>query len=137
MILIWQRPDLENLSVVDVHGKTVSEVFDELTSIIEVLQIPAELVKVRNYEVGITWKHLLDGFGVAIGTGRDEMIPRHKWIACFPVTGGSEGHYIHIDLISFDGNGNQTTKPLFVAKTFEGWDVAAVFAALCGRILLA
>lgn len=49
------------------------------------------------------------------------------WIACYAVTGGSEGHYIHIDLIDRDGNRTLT----FLGKTFQGMQHARCIADRC------
>ena len=47
-------------------------------------------------------------------------VPRVRQIACYAVTGGSEGHYVHVDLHTVDGE----TVSLMVAKTFMGMDHA-------------
>jgi hypothetical protein len=58
----------------------------------------------------------------------------YRWLACYAVTGTSEGHYIHVELI---GN----TQPekrlrLWLGKTFSGmlhaYQVAALLAQLLG-----
>ncbi len=47
-----------------------------------------------------------------------------RWIAVFPVTGGSEGHYVHVDAIDQAGQRNG----LYLIKTFRGlahaWQIA-------------
>jgi len=55
-----------------------------------------------------------------------------RWVACYPVTGGSEGHYIHVDLILNDGT---TRWPMFAGKTFLGWAKACEIANFCAKEL--
>ena len=45
---------------------------------------------------------------------------KYRWIACYAVTGGSEGHYMHLDV--HDGDGKYTHVAL--AKTFQGIEFA-------------
>ena len=59
--------------------------------------------------------------------------PEYRRIAVFPVTGGSEGHYVHIGVIHMDG----TFTCLGLCKTFRGWDHACRIAAAVGRLLQA
>lgn len=60
-----------------------------------------------------------------------EPWPEWRWIAVYAVTGGSEGHYIHIDAIGREG---QRTS-IALAKTFEGWERAGAIAGAAGRLL--
>lgn len=46
--------------------------------------------------------------------------PKWRWVACYAVTGGSEGHYIHVDAITNDGK----TVQIFLGKTFLGMNFA-------------
>jgi hypothetical protein len=46
---------------------------------------------------------------------KGKEFPAWHWIACYPVTGGSEGHYMHIDVITDRGE----HKHLFLAKTLQ------------------
>jgi hypothetical protein len=63
---------------------------------------------------------------------------RYRWIACYAVTGGSEGHYIHVDLIS--GYGEDWTGKalhLITGKTFLGLAHALKIANRCAELLRA
>lgn len=60
----------------------------------------------------------------------DDEIPDYHWIACFPVTGGSEGWYVHVELIIGDRH-----RLLFLGKTFQGIGRAAEIATACARHL--
>jgi len=53
-----------------------------------------------------------------------------RWIACYAVTGGSEGWYVHIDAI-FDGQ----RKMMFLGKTFMGMVHARKIADRCADLL--
>ena len=67
----------------------------------------------------------------------NEPVPRARWIACYAVTGGSEGHYIHVDLI-VDGGADGYERhaiPLALGKTFRGMAHAQRIASLCAAFL--
>ncbi len=59
---------------------------------------------------------------------------RARWIAVYAVTGGSEGHYVHVDAIE-DTETGRTCSGLFLAKTFRGYDHACEIARVLGKIL--
>jgi len=67
----------------------------------------------------------------------DQPIGPYRWIACYAVTGGSEGHYVHVDRIwARDAyKGELVHEPLFLAKTFGGYARACQIAALLGERL--
>ncbi len=54
----------------------------------------------------------------------------YNWIACFAVTGGSEGHYVHVESITGDKR-----DLLFLGKTFGGMEQALEAVALLTNIL--
>ena len=56
---------------------------------------------------------------------------RYAWVACYAVTGGSEGHYIHIDVITREDK----RILMSLGKTFEGMDKALLIANACARHL--
>lgn len=52
--------------------------------------------------------------GAAFSDG--ELFPeKYSWIVCYAVRGGSEGHYLHLDVIC-----HGSVKLIALAKTFEG-----------------
>ncbi len=56
--------------------------------------------------------------------------PGHvRHIACYAVTGGSEGHYVHIDAICEHGENTEAVH-MFLGKTFRGMDHARRIATL-------
>jgi hypothetical protein len=66
-----------------------------------------------------------DYFSLADGTVLTAPWPTvWRRIKIFPVTGGSEGHYVHVEVETLDG----TTRLMFLAKTFQGmthaWQIA-------------
>jgi hypothetical protein len=62
--------------------------------------------------------------------------PRYRWIACYPVLGTNEGHFIHIDALVFrEDLGVLQCVPVFLGKTFQGFDFAARVATACAKHL--
>ena len=55
---------------------------------------------------------------------------RARWVACYAVTGTSEGHYVHVDGIAEDGR-----HALFLGKTFEGMQSACCAASVLAMLL--
>ena len=64
----------------------------------------------------------------------------YKWIACYAVTGSSEGYYTHIDVLVPREVPGQIgmileSRLLYLGKTFQGFDFAARVAAACSKHL--
>ena len=63
-----------------------------------------------------------EGFTYCYNAGDDDrgkhvVFPTHyRWIACFCVAGGNEGHYVHLELI----HRNDSRQLVFLCKTFYG-----------------
>src|SRR5262249_3603265 len=104
--LLPPRPPLRVLKCVwDGSGKSFRQVFARVRRVLEHLK----------YEYDgdpHTLYGLLDYFSPGDDPWRDNPAwqdlwqykgARYRWIACFAVTGTSEGHYIHVDLIGTDG----------------------------------
>lgn len=102
---------------------------------------PGCLRYVRNRTVGEVWKELGERLqqedlfpdehmGMAASANGRSEFPAYRFLACYPVTGGSEGHYIHVDAVKEGKNA-----PVFLGKTFQGMDFAAAVAAACARHL--
>lgn len=66
--------------------------------------------------------------------GPQDWPTRWRWIASYAVTGGSEGHYIHIDIIGADGEEGKV-RQVFLGKTFRGMAHAQRIAARCAELL--
>lgn len=67
----------------------------------------------------------------------DQPIGRYRWIACYAVTGGSEGHYVHVDRLYLEKEYDRTftIEPILLIKTFGGYDRACQIAAHIGKRL--
>ena len=64
--------------------------------------------------------------------------PEYRRLACYAVTGDSEGYYVHVDAIIADRNvypPSVRLVPVFLGKTFQGMDFAYRAAAACARHL--
>lgn len=102
-----------------IRRKTVKEVYEELRARLE-------------------FEGMLPDEYFAISTlieyekedGINKPFPDFRLIACYPVTGGNEGHYIHVDAIK-DGK----CELIFVGKTFQGFERACEIANACARHL--
>jgi hypothetical protein len=104
------------------------------------LAVEVKMIEVSGRKLGDIYKDLrtalggmVDGyFHLATPSLTEERWPRLvKWIACYVVTGASEGHYIHVDLIYHD-NSRQL---VFLGKTFLGAQHAQAIAAKCAEEL--
>lgn len=67
-----------------------------------------------------------------------KLLESYRWIACYVVTGGSEGHYVHVDLISgYDHDWSGKVLHLITGKTFLGLEHAQKIANRCAELLQA
>ena len=84
-------------------------------------------------------EHLIDEYFSVSGPPDQpfwKLLEGYRWIACYAVTGGSEGHYIHVDLIH--GYGHDWTGKalhLITGKTFLGLAHAQKIANRCAELL--
>lgn len=58
------------------------------------------------------------------------VFPKAHWIACYAVTGGSEGYYVHVDAIA----GEKEREMIFLGK-FWTFEEATEFAGLLSQLL--
>jgi hypothetical protein len=75
---------------------------------------------------------------------QDSLVPHdYRWIACYPVTGSNEGHYIHVAFV-VPPDGDVRVRPgelnvrmvrLATGKTFRGMAHAAEIARRCAVFL--
>ena len=64
------------------------------------------------------------------------LVGSYRWIACYAVTGGSEGHYIHVDLVQgYDHDWSGKALHLITGKTFLGLEHARRIANRCAELL--
>ena len=65
-----------------------------------------------------------------------KLLEDYRWIACYAVTGGSEGHYIHVDLVhGYDSDYKGKALHLITGKTFLGLGHALKIANRCAELL--
>ena len=79
-------------------------------------------------------------FSLAIQTDQTfwKLLEGYRWIACYAVTGGSEGHYIHVDLVyGYDQEWTGKALHLITGKTFLGLPHAQKIANRCAELLRA
>lgn len=58
-----------------------------------------------------------------------------RWIACYPVAGANEGHYVHVDAIHTPTRGPATVQQLLIIKVLTGRESALTIANACARAL--
>jgi hypothetical protein len=84
-------------------------------------------------------KHNENGDEYSIGPFEEYFSPmrevshwpmNYHWISVFAVTGGSEGHYVHVEAITGD-----VRELLFLGKTFRGMDNALHAVSLLTKLL--
>lgn len=114
---VWE-PDADRPGFLRrVRTKTIAEVFDELRA-----ALPLD-------EYGC-----MDGcneyLSVPLTTASTQPWPEGR-IAVFPVTGGNEGHYTHVEVIHH----THGSTLVILGKTFDGWDNAWDFAKRVARVL--
>lgn len=107
---IWEPVPEKPCMVRVVRNKTIQEVYDEVVMFLKENNVFDEL----------------DYF--LISNNKDAEFPSDNWIACYAVVGGSEGHYIHVDVI---GTGY---KNIFIAKSFKGFDHALTVSNMLSKV---
>jgi hypothetical protein len=58
----------------------------------------------------------------------------YRWIACYPVTGGSEGYYVHVDRVFATKDGHWAHETLILSKCWS-FDLACKIAHACAWLL--
>jgi hypothetical protein len=105
------------------RGRPVKDIIAELNEAMSKLEWPAE--------EPFGGKH--EGFGYWWDSTIDRPMWPHQWnwIACFAVTGGSEGHYVHIEVIHHGGQRQLVS----THKTFGGRARAQLIASRAALLL--
>ena len=80
----------------------------------------------RKFNCGPWDEYITYGLGVDGKLSPETRWPDgYRWVAVYPVHGGSEGIYLHVDLI-FQQDGKETRQNIFLAKTCsenrEAWE---------------
>lgn len=114
---VW-APDPEHPGYVQVtRRKTVDEVYDELVAALGGFDPYGCIEGCDEY------------FTISPSVRAMAPWPQGRTVV-FPVTGGSEGHYVHVEVLN-----NGEHRLLILGKTFDGWDAAWAFAQKVARIL--
>lgn len=103
--------------VEEVRKKTFGEVYEEVK----------QFLKERDIWDNFDYFTLVDSYRKETV---EQPFPVWRWIACYAVVGGNEGHFVHIDII------DQTGKniPFCHGKTFLGMDYALYAANMLTRV---
>ena len=80
------------------------------------------------------WADYFDYIGVSAASrleDKDAVIPEYRWVSCYVVRGGSEGYYLHVDVI----NAEDQRTLLFLGKTLSGssqmaWETAQAISLI-------
>lgn|GEM_PF-1447087 len=115
----------------DIYGPSEREGFVKVVATKSLTDVLTEIVQLLPL-YGISMDDL-DYFDVCASNRGNMPFPRLYFrLICFPVTGGSEGHYIHVGVVKQD----QTYEDLFLGKTFLGYGKACEIAQIIGLILM-
>ncbi len=130
----------EHARSIRVHELTLRELWDELREIVDAVPDHGHEGVSRTYKwdgestpAANIAAQKARGFPALDDATRLTDI-RYRWISVFPVTGGNEGHYIHVDLI-WQREYQEGRVPLFLLKTFGGHAEAIALAGLLCRVL--
>jgi len=77
-------------------------------------------------------------FSLAIETDQTfwKLLESCRWVACYAVTGDSEGHFVHVDLVcGYDQEWTGKALHLITGKTFLGLAHAQKIANRCAELL--
>lgn len=166
-LAVWEPdPDRKGL-LRHVRQRTLGEVGAELCNALNVIVCEKcgkeepyrhQFWARRHARCGGEWKEYIDEYFHGPNTGEESQeIPKNEWgIACWAVTGGSEGHYVHVEIVYFvpdevdafspDGMGTRKVRlvprqhlakrvRLAMGKTFRGMAYAQKIAARCAELL--
>lgn len=105
--------------------KSIQQVYNELVEYLKAADVRFD--ELEYFDVSVTAEH---------EHGLNTPFPAYRWIACYPVRGGCEGYYIHVDVLT---RGRSYT--IFLGKTLyegdEGFSRAAAVANACAKALQA
>lgn len=111
-----------------VGNRSYGEMFDFLK-----LHLATMVFDGRPFEECIDYFSCADRFdGIEAGT----PLPDYRRVAVWTCTGGSEGWYVHVDLVTDDGTRDgKRHQGVFLVKTFAGWEVAHAIAGAIAQLL--
>lgn len=128
--MIWSEPDEKGL--VRIAGyRPVHEVLAEVNA-----RIKADGIEFDETDFSSMLRYSESAIGDPAPHPRGaETWPAVRRLFVFPVTGGSEGHYVHIAGIAEDPPAERKHVTIALCKTFQGWDHAVRIAEAAGRHL--
>jgi hypothetical protein len=115
---VWEENPEKKGYLRKVRNKTVKEVFDETVAFLKERDLYDEL---DYFSISHPW---------SIDAKKTDFPNPWRWIACYAVVGGSEGHYIHVDVIDTEGK----REMIFIGKTFSGMDHALKVSNLLSKV---
>jgi hypothetical protein len=128
-------PDPEKPGYLKFAGTpTYREVFDRLRAALDAEEL------IDEYFEPATWleKDSEDLRNAAF----EQPMPRVRFVQCYAVTGGSEGHYVHVDFLTepigadgFVAGRGRKRVSFALGKTFLGWDHAWTIAKRVAELL--
>ena len=120
-----KKEDFFSTWKIDENNKITNEEYKPLATIYRQIE---KIMKEKYPEL----YEQFDYFHNAITLPKDARWPNeYYYIAVFYVTGRSEGHYVHVDVLKNDN----TYENLLLGKTFCGKEVAAKMAKVIAEIL--
>lgn len=122
----YRHPD--GAETIDTTDKTIEAVEKDLQRILKGM----DLLGGESEPHYSNWRDRADPWG------KTRLFPQsYRWISCYAVTGGSEGHWVHVDVIGGSDEDPDRRELIFLAKTFMGWEHACKIAQACATILQA
>ena len=116
---------------VDVKAKTIRDIYRELRTALEAEKLVDEAEENAYFSVSPLVPE--GAFDSPFPTG-------YVFVACYAVTGTTDGHYVHVDLL-YPGPASDThplrSHTMFVGKTFKGMEHARRMANKCADVLKA
>jgi hypothetical protein len=115
--------DLDAGNNVDSGHRPIGDIVRDLNAALK-----NNLPEIAGFENWGFWWHCEENKSM----GLNDPWPPYHWIACYPVTGGSEAHYLHLDLIR---SGDVPHRHMLLVKVWGGWDEACAIANETARLL--
>ena len=127
--------------------RTAQEVYQDLCKHLNVIRCeqcrrekrtPLRRTYAEKCPCGGDYQSLLDEYFSGPSGPRDFAIPHDfRRVVCFPVTGGSEGHYWHVGILCPhpDGRGPLLYREIALGKTFAGWEALCELSNRCAQLL--
>ena len=122
-----------------VRNKRIGEVFCEVNKKLAEIGCPmshgGKPVDPQDPQVEWRWVDPANAeyWSTSIDVSVDAEFPEYRWIACYVVTGGSEGYYVHVDVIPREEG--KRSRTIFLAKFLTMQDDALGFCNLLTKVI--